>query len=203
MRIPFIPKVGSQNELGVETSRLQFTADTRGGSAFLIAGAGFWLIGAVVSQFVPMIRVEWVLYAGFAVPVAAFVVAKLQGAHLGGNPMYASLVGFATVTELAILPVLFYLRVDHPEVLPAVFLIADGAHLFILMWLHMDYTYFLAGFAKGVLGCLFLFGLVWEGSYPLQMLAGGVISLVAAVNVWRDSQTTLELYLTPKCDEEA
>ena len=32
---------------------------------------------------------------------------------------------------------------------------ADGAHLLIPMWLHMDYTYFLAGCAKAALGTLF------------------------------------------------
>lgn len=200
MRIPFIPKVSTQEELGVEDARLSFTADSLGGSAFLFAGAAFWLIGALVSLTLPGIRVEWVLYAGLAVPVLGFLIAKLQGAQLGGHPGYASLVGFATITELAALPTMFYLRVDHPEALPGVFLIADGAHLLILMWLHMDYTYFLAGFAKALLGCFFLFGVLWDGSYPLQMMAGGVISLAAAFLVWRDSGRTLRLYLRPESD---
>lgn len=76
-------------------------------------------------------------------------------------------------------------------------LIADGAHLLILTWLHLDYTYVIAGFAKAVLGSLFLFGVLWDGSYPIQMLASGVICLAAAPVVWRDSQRTLELYLRP------
>lgn len=201
MRIPFIPKVSSQEELGVEDARLRFTADSMGGSAFLLAGAAFWLIGALVSMVVPAIRVEWVLYAGFGVPVLGILIARLQGARLGSHPGYASLVGFATITELAALPTMFYLRVEYPEALPGVLLIADGAHLLILMWLHMDYTYFLAGFAKALLGSLFLFGVLWEGSYPLQMLAGGLISMAAALFVWRDSHRTLELYLRPDSDE--
>lgn len=195
MRIPFIPKVMSKEELGVEDARLQFTSDSKGGSAFLFAGAVFWLVGALVSQIFPEMRVPWILYAGFAVPVLGGSFAKLQGARLWNHPGYASLVGFATITELAALPTMFYLRTDHPEVLPGVLLIADGAHLFILMWLHMDYTYFLAGFFKAFLGGLFLFGVMWEGSYPLQMVAGGVISLAAAFFVWRDSDRTLQLYL--------
>ena len=108
---------------------------------------------------------------------------------------------FATLTELSALPTMFYLRAEHPEALPAILMIADGAHLLILMWLHLDYTYFLAGYAKALLGVLFLFGVLWEGSYSLQMTASGVISLSAAVLVWRDSHHTLKLYLSPSSNE--
>lgn len=92
---------------------------------------------------------------------------------------------------------MFYLRVEHPEALPGILLIADGAHLLILMWLHLDDTYFLVGYVKALLGILFLFGVLWEGSYTLQMLASGVVSLAAAMLVWRDSRRTLRLYLIP------
>lgn len=107
MRIPFISKVSNLEELGVEDARLQFTADTKGGSAFLLAGAAFWLVGALVSLVVSAICVEYVLYAGFAVPVFGIISAKLQGAQLGSHQGYASLVGFATLTELAALPTMF------------------------------------------------------------------------------------------------
>ncbi len=197
MRIPFMSKVSSQEELAVEDARLRFIADTRGGSGFLLAGATFWLLGALVAQVAPLVRVEWVLYGGLAVPVLGFVIAALQGANLWTHPGYASLVMFATITELAALPTMFYLRVEHPEALPGILMIADGAHLLILMWLHLDYTYFLAGYAKALLGVLFLFGVLWEDSYPLQMAASGVISLITAALVWRDSQRTLQLYLRP------
>ncbi|MDJ0315800.1 DUF7010 family protein [Arthrobacter antibioticus] len=203
MRIPFISKVLNQEELGVEDARLRFIEVTKGGSAFLLAGAAFWLVGALVSLVAPTIRVEYVLYAGFAVPVIGVLIAKLQGARLWSHPGYASLVGFAAITELAALPTMFYLRIEHPEALPGVLLIADGAHLLILMWLHMDYTYFIAGFAKAVLGSLFLFGVLWEGFYPPQMLIGGVISLAAAVFVWRDSNRTLKFYLRPDSNQHA
>jgi hypothetical protein len=77
----------------------------------------------------------------------------------------------------------------------AFLLIADGAHLLILMWLHLDYTYFLAANVKVVLGGLFLYGALWPGSYPAQLTAAGVVSLVAAAFVWRDSRRTVRLYL--------
>lgn len=195
MRIPFIPKVSSQEELGVEDARLRYTADTRGGSAFLIAGAVFWLVGALLAQLTPSIRVEWMLFGGLGVPVLGVLIARLQGARLFSHPGYASLVMLATFAELAALPTMFFLRVEHPEALPSIFMIADGAHLLILMWLHLDYTYFLAGYAKALFGALFLFGVFTENSYTFQMAASGVISMVAAVLVWRDSGRTLQLYL--------
>ncbi len=157
----------------------------------------FWFTGALLAQVAPSVRVQWLLYGGLAVPVLGVVLAKLQGARLWGHPGYASLVMFATLTELAALPTMFYLREEHPEVLPGILMIADGAHLLILMWLHLDFSYFVAGYAKALLGALFLFGVLWEGSYPMQMAASGAISLVTALLVWRDSKNTLQLYLRP------
>lgn len=75
-------------------------------------------------------------------------------------------------------------------------MIAHGAHLLILMWLHLDYTYVLAGSAKAILGTLFLFSTVWAGSYPSHMAVCGTISVVCALLVWRDSTRTHDLYLT-------
>lgn len=195
VRIPFIPRVADASQLGAEEARFSYIADTRGGSAFLLAGAAFWLLGALVGVVAPAARVEWVLYAGFAVPVLGFAIARLQGARLWGHSGYAALVMLATLTELAALPTMFFLRSEHPEVLPGVLMIGDGAHLLILMWLHLDYTYFVAGNIKALLGALFLFGALWPNSYPLQMAASGLISLVAALLVWHDSTRTAELYL--------
>ncbi|GAA1426368.1 hypothetical protein GCM10009616_00730 [Microlunatus lacustris] len=195
MRIPFLPRAESARDLGIEEARLRFITETRGGSAFLLAGAVFWLGGAVIGVVVPGAAVGWVLYGGLAVPLVALVLARLQCARLFGNASYATLASLATLTELAALPVMFFLREDHPEVLPGVLMIADGAHLLILMWLHLDYTYFLAGLVKAVLGTLFLFGTVWAGSYPLQMAASGAVSVAAALLVWRDSSRTLSLHL--------
>lgn len=63
------------------------------------------------------------------------------------------------------------------------------------MWLHLDHTYFLAAHVKVVLGGVFLYGALWHDSYPAQLTAAGVVSLVAAGFVWRDSQRTVQLYL--------
>jgi len=195
VRIPFIPKVAEVGELGVDQARFRFITDTRGGSAFLLAGAAFWLLGAVVTVVRPGVGVQWVLYAGLSVPVLGFVIGRAQRVTLAGHTDYATLAGLATMTELAALPTMFFLRESFPEALPGVLLIADGAHLLILMWLHLDYTYFLAGIAKIVLGVLFIFGMLWPDSYPLQLGAAGLVSLVAVPFVWRDSGRTIQLYL--------
>jgi len=195
VRIPFIAKVAEASELGVEQARFRFITETRGGSAFLLAGSAFWLFGAVVAIMWPDARVEWVLYAGLAVPILGFAIARVQRVKLFGHPGYATLAGLATMTELSALPAMFFLRESAPEALPGVLLIADGAHLLILMWLHLDYTYFLAANAKIVLGVLFLFGGLWPDSYPMQLGAAGLISLVAVPFVWRDSGRTMRLYL--------
>ncbi len=195
MRIPFIAKADRPDELGMEDARLDFIAASRGGSAFLLAGAAFWLGGAAIAGLAPSVRVEWVLYGGLSVPFLGVAIARLQRARLTGHPGYSALVMLATFTELAALPTMFFLRTEHPEALPGILMIADGAHLLVLMWLHLDYTYFLAGYVKALLGTLFLFGVFWPGSYPLQMASSGAVSLVAAVLVWRDSRRTLQLYL--------
>jgi len=82
---------------------------------------------------------------------------RLQRARLGANARYAALARIATVTELTALPTMFLLRESHPDALPAILLIADGAHLLILTRLHLDFIYFLAGNLKVVLGLVFLF----------------------------------------------
>lgn len=196
MRIPFLRRVNDASELGVQSAQLRYIADSRGGSAFLLAGAVFWLVGSVFCLLVPSLRVEWVLYAGLSIPFVAILLARLQGARLLDNPRYAALAGIATITELAALPTMFFLRESHPEVLPAILMISDGAHLLVLMWLHLDYTYFLAGNLKVVLGLSFLFSDVWSNSYPSQLSLSGLVSLAAALWVWRDSDRTESLYMT-------
>jgi len=193
--VTVIAKVAEVGELGVEQRRFQFISDTRGGSAFLLAGAAFWLVGAVVTLVWPGVGVQWVLYAGLSVPILGVAIGRAQGVKFSSHPTYATLAGLATVTELAALPTMFFLRESFPGALPGILLIADGARLMIMMCLHLDYTYFLAANAKIVLGVLFVFGLLWPGSYPLQLGAAGLVSLIAVPFVWRDSGRTIHLYL--------
>lgn len=195
MRIPFIPKVERASDLQLEAGLLRYIRDSRGGSAFLLAGAFFWFVVGLGSVLAPPLRVELVLYGGLTVPIIGMVVARVQGARLFGDSRYSSLAALAVVTELAALPVMFFLRDSHPAILPAILMITDGAHLVIYMWLHLDYTYFIAANLKVVLGVLFLFGMIIPGSYAAQGVLSGAISLTAGLLVYRDSSRTLDLYL--------
>lgn len=194
MRIPFIERVDDIEELGVEPGLWDYISDSRGGSAFLFAGAVFWFLVAGVAAIGDDHWVAFVLYGGLLVPVLATLIARMQRARLLSNVRYASLAGFAAMTELAALPVMFFLRDSHPGALIAILMIADGAHLLIYMWLHFDYWYFLAANAKVVLGALFLFDFVDVGAPQIQAGASGAVSLAVAPLIWRDSQRTADLY---------
>lgn len=54
------------------------------------------------------------------------------------------------------LPILFVLADINPLLLAAALTIIDAGHLPVLMWIHLDYTYFLAACAKLVIGLAFL-----------------------------------------------
>ncbi|MEP1123946.1 MAG: hypothetical protein ABJH68_08675 [Ilumatobacter sp.] len=194
MRIPFIPKVDDLAESGVDRGLWTYIEDSRGGSAFLFAGAIFWF---AVSATALLGDDEWVnvlLYGGVFVPVVGWAIARSQGARLFSDVRYASLAALAVATELAALPVMFLLRDTRPGVLVAILMIADGAHLLIFMWLHLDYWYFLAANTKIVLGVTFLFGALVEDSPAAQATSSGVVSLVVAPLIWRDSRRTSTLY---------
>ena len=51
MRIPFIPKVADPTIL-IQPEHEKFIRETKSGSSFLIAGAIFWLVGALISYAV-------------------------------------------------------------------------------------------------------------------------------------------------------
>lgn len=195
MRIPFIPKVDHISELRLEPDLLRFVRESKAGSSLLLAGASFWFLISLVSLITPEAQVTFILYGGLAVPLLGILFARLQGARLFANIRYASLAAFAVLPELAALPIMFFLRESNPEALPGILMITDGAHLVIYMWLYLDYYYFLAATAKVVLGILFLFGMLFVDSYTLQTLTSGVISLITALLVWKDSGRTESLYV--------
>lgn len=194
MRIPFIPKVDDLDDLGVEDGLWTYIEDSRGGSAFLFAGAIFWFVLAATTLLGDDEWVSFLLVGGLSVPVLGWVIARGQGALTFSNVRYASLAALAVVTELAALPVIFLLRDSRPGALVAILMIADGAHLLIFMWLHLDYWYFLAANAKIALGVSFLFGVVAEDSPVAQAAISGAVSLAVAPLIWRDSRRTPALY---------
>jgi hypothetical protein len=193
MRIPFIKRVEDPAKL-IPKDREDFIRSTKGGSAFLLAGGTFWLIGALISSVAPDIKIPFIIWGGLIVPVLGFVYGKLQGARFFTGSQYTSLAAIAPVLEVAAIPIMLFLKDVRPDALPGVLMIFAGAHLLVYMWLHMDYAYYIAANVLVLAGILFLFGVVFAGSYPIQMLIAGVASLGPAFLVWRDSSRTLELY---------
>ena len=193
MRIPFIRRVEVPRRL-ISEEREEFIRSTYGGSAFLLAGGTFWLSGALLSSLDPALKIPFVIWGGLMVPVLGFAYGRLQGARFLSQSQYTSLAVIAPALEIAAIPIMIYLQDIRPDALPAILMIAAGAHLLIYMWLHMDYAYYIAANVQVLLGLLFLFGVLFVGSYPLQMLSAGLASILPALVVWRDSSRTLELY---------
>lgn len=194
MRIPFIPKMVSP-ETEIRPELQQFINKTRGGSAFLLAGSLFWLVGALVSLLASRTTSEsYVIYAGIAVPIVAIIIGKLiHSAWLVKSP-YATLAAIMPFVELAAIPILIFVRPLDWTALVGILMICEAVHYLPYMWLHMDYTYYLLFNIKVVLGILFMFGVLWHGSFAPQMALSGVISLISALMVYRDSGRLLAIY---------
>ena len=192
MRIPFIPVL---NEEAVDRKRIKFIQDSRGGSAFLFAGALFWTLAGVVALVrPPSTTTYFYLYGGLVVPIVGFAIARLQGATFSRTSQYYILAAIAPIVTVFSLPVLFVLARRDPDLVAPALTIMDAAHLPILMWMHLDYTYFLAACAKVVIGMLFML------SFPAYALVGvgllsACVSVLAAVLVWRASRDPLRPYL--------
>ena len=193
MRIPFIPKVADPTTL-IQPEHEKFIRETKSGSSFLIAGAIFWLVGALISYAMPRATIVWVIYGGMSVPFLAIVIGKLmRSAWLMKSP-YAVLAAVAPVLELAAIPIMIFLQHSNPGALVGILMICEGAHYLVYMWIHLDYYYFILFYLKCFLGVLFLFNVILGGELGWQMLISGIISLVAAILVARDSSRVRELY---------
>ena len=92
MRIPFI-----RGRFVIGQDRVRFTQLTKGGSAFLLAGAIFWLVASLSSIVLPLGQaINVYVFGGFSVPVVGFVIARLQGARMHSSPQYTTLAAIAS-----------------------------------------------------------------------------------------------------------
>ena len=189
MRIPFI-----RGRLVVGQDRVLFIQMAKGGSAFALAGAIFWLGASLSSIVLPVGQaINVYVFGGFSVPLTGFIIARLQGARMSSSPQYATLAAIASAITPFCFPVLLLVARDSPQSLPSTLTIIDGAHLLIFMWLHLDYTYFLASIAKFFVGTLYIWTL---HSHALLIvgLASALISAITAVMAWRGSRDPLAGY---------
>ena len=193
MRIPFIPRVTDPTTL-IRPELEKFIRETKGGSSFLMAGAVFWLFGALISYTMSSATIAWVIYGGIGVPILAIVIGKLMhSAWLIKSP-YTVLAAVAPVMELAAIPIMIFLQHSNPGALVGILMICEGAHYPVYMWIHLEYYFFILFYLKCFLGVLFLFNVILGGQLGWQMLISGIISLVAAILVARDSLRVRELY---------
>jgi hypothetical protein len=192
MRIPFIPELKEED---LDPRRIQFIKASRGGSAFLFAGGLFWtLAGLIALTFSPSTAINFYLFGGLAVVPVGFAIARWQGATFSRTSPYTILAAIAPLSTVFSLVVIFAFARRYPELVAPALTIMDAAHFVILMWLHLDYTYFLAACAKVIIGMLFLLSFPAFALVGVGLLSGGV-SMLAAILVWRASWDPLRPYL--------
>jgi hypothetical protein len=80
--------------------------------------------------------------------------------------------------------------------------LVDGAHLLVLMWVQLDYAYFLAAVMKGVIASAF--GFAFPGQAPAGVgVASAVVSFLAAWSVDRDASRAFRNYARNRSEEPA
>ena len=188
MRNPFI-RGGA-----VPADRLAFIVATKGGSAWLLAGALFWA-GAGISGLLASSGV-WTkvyLYGGFSVPIAGWLLAKAQSVTVPPKSALVPLVAIAATITPFCFPLLILIEQRDPALLPVALTVIDGAHLLVLMWLQLDYAYFLAAVAKGIIGATFGFVFLEQSAVGVGF-ASAAVSLLAGWSVYRDARNAVQLY---------
>jgi hypothetical protein len=181
MRNPFIP-VGA-----VAEDRLAFIVGTRGGSAWLLAGGLFWAVAGLSGWLgAPNVWPKVYLYGGFSVPAVGWLLARAQRVRIPPRSPYVPLVAIAAAITPFCFPLLILIERHQPALLPVALTLVDGAHLLVLMWVQLDYAYFLAALAKGVVASLFGFAFLHLAPAGVGA-ASAAVSLIAGWSVARDA----------------
>ena len=187
MRNPFI-RGGA-----VPTDRLAFIVATRGGSAWLVAGALFWAGAGVSGLLASGVWPKVYLYGGFSVPIVGWLLAKAQSVTVPPKSALVPLVAIAATITPFCFPLLILIERRDPALLPVALTVIDGAHLLVLMWLQLDYAYFLAAVAKGIIGATFGFVFLEQSAVGVGF-ASAAVSLLAGWSVYRDARNAVQLY---------
>jgi hypothetical protein len=187
MRNPFVP-VGAVTE-----DRLSFIVATRGGSAWLWAGGLFWAAAGISGILGgPGLWAKVYLYGGFSVPVLGWLFARVQRIRIPKSPLVPLVAITSAITPFSF-PLLILLERHDPLLLPVALTLVDGAHLLVLMWVQLDYAYFLAAVLKGVIAAGFGFAL--PGQAPAGVgVASALVSFLAAWSVHRDAPHAFRIY---------
>jgi hypothetical protein len=173
---------------------LIFIVATRGGNAWLWAGGLFWAAAGLcgllgTADLWPKVY----LYGGFSVPVVGWLLARGQRIQIPSRSPFVPLVAIASAITPLCFPLLILIERREPSLLPVALTIIDGAHLLVLMWVQLDYAYFVAAVAKGVIGSIF--GFVFLAQAPAGVgFASAAVSFLAAWTVQRDAPHAVQLY---------
>jgi Family of unknown function (DUF7010) len=188
MRNPFV-RAGV-----VPLDRLEFIEATRGGSAWLWAGGVYWAVAGLGGLLAEQgVWGKIYLYGGFSVPVLGWVLARLQRVQIPAKSPLVLLVAIAATITPFCFPLLILLERRDPGLLPVALTTIDGAHLLVLMWVQLDYAYFLAAVAKGVIGAVFGFALVNQAGMGVG-LASSAVSFWAAWSIQHDAARARLVY---------
>jgi hypothetical protein len=91
------------------------------------------------------------------------------------------------------LPILFLVNKYDPLLIAPVLAILNGGHLLILMWIHLDYIYFLVALAELIAGITFIF--IFPTLAPICVgLLLGLVSIFAGIVVYINSKNPLKDY---------
>lgn len=189
MRIPFLKK-----NIVITCERYEFIKESRGGSFMLFSGAIFWYVAFIIATIAPLkITGAVYTYGGLAVPVIGFIILKMQHLNISKNNQYTWLAIFSSIITPFCFPLLILVAKYDMRLVPPTLCIINGAHLLILMWIHLEYIYAIMSMAYFIIGINFMFNfqkiaMVYVG------LSASIVSVIGGFIIYLNTKTPLQGY---------
>lgn len=189
MRIPFIKR-----EITVSQSRIDFVRNTRAGSPMVIAGGIYWAVAGFVALLVTPKASSFVfIYGGIIIPFLGFLIAKLLNVSLLQRSDYTSLTVLSSMFVPFCIPILFLASRYNPSVVAPTLAVLNGAHFLIMMWIHLDYIFFLLADFQLIIGILFLFTFPSVAPVAVSFISASV-TLFSGIILYFTSMSPLRGY---------
>lgn len=189
MRIPFLKK-----NITITSERYQFIKETRGGSFMLFAGAIYWYVSFVTISIAPL-KIGNIVYTygGILIPIIGFVILKIQNLKMPKKNQYTWLVIFSSLITPFCFPVLILIGKYDMRLVPPAIAIINGAHLLILMWIHLDYIYAIISMIYLIIGITFMFYLQQFAIVYVGLLCS-ILSTLSGTIIYFTSKKPLKGY---------
>ncbi|MCY0894668.1 MAG: hypothetical protein OWS03_00020 [Alicyclobacillaceae bacterium] len=189
MRIPFIKR-----EIIVSQSRIDFIQNTRGGSPMVLAGGIYWAVsGCAALLMTPKESSLIFIYGGIIIPFLGFLLAKLLNVSLLQRSDYTSLTILSSTFVPFCLPILFLASRYNPSVVAPTLAVLNGAHFLIMMWIHLDYIFFLLADVQLIIGILFLFSFPSVAPVAVSFISA-LVTLFSGTVLYFTSTSPLQGY---------